>query len=446
MTETGTVKLWKQGEGYGFIEDDGGGPDVFVHQTAIQMGGFRYLAAGEHVVFEAEEDEAGPEGQPRRRATAVREPPGRLVGTVTEFDEQKGYGFVEAEDGERFFLHYSEILGVGTRSASPGEKVTFFAEESDRDRKAIQVKQGDQRPDLYRFAQFPRREEWLCKLAELAEHENWSFQHERAGEGEPHPILHSYIVYTFAKLREQADAGEFTIAEIERDGRRWACFDTGLATPQQQHIYALFEENHSLEIAPWYWRDFCTLSDRQFPWTSRDDLPGLAEYFDDPAELMYDRRLDLRLDYDHILEDHLHDRFPQLLHDKPALARNALMGAEAQIKDRVYRNYKTAVPQYWRGRIQLLLPLCLQEDGKADLALVVEKDPGGLTYRGNTVLTLDMAYSNARLLARPDRDWLKPEEETEGAQSASAVEQEPDGTDATVEQSGGAADGGGAVR
>jgi len=43
------------------------------------------------------------------------------------------------------------------------------------------------------------------------------------------------------------------------------------------------------------------------------------------------------------------------------------------------------------------------EDGRADLALVVEKDADRKAYRGNTVLTLDMAYSNARLLARPDR-------------------------------------------
>jgi hypothetical protein len=220
------------------------------------------------------------------------------------------------------------------------------------------------------------------------------------------------LVYTFAKLAEQTAAGGNTIAEIERDGRSWACFDTGLATFQQQHIYAVFEKNLNQEVAPWYWRSFSTLSDRQFPWTSRDDLPRLAEYFDDPAELIYDRRLDLGLDYDHILEDHLHDRFPDLLRDMPTLARNALMGAEAQIKDRVYRNYKTAVPQYWRGRIQLLLPLCLQEDGRADLALVVEKEADARAYRGNTVLTLDMAYSNARLLARPDRDWLKPDDET----------------------------------
>jgi hypothetical protein len=50
--------------------------------------------------------------------------------------------------------------------------------------------------------------------------------------------------------------------------------------------------------------------------------------------------------------------------------------------------------------MQVLLPLCLFQDGKADLALVVEKEREGRCYRGNTVLTLDMAYSNASLLAR----------------------------------------------
>ncbi|MBA2385075.1 MAG: DUF3825 domain-containing protein, partial [Actinobacteria bacterium] len=45
--------------------------------------------------------------------------------------------------------------------------------------------------------------------------------------------------------------------------------------------------------------------------------------------------------------------------------------------------------QYWRGRIQLLLPLCLLQDGNADLALVVEKEREGRCYRGNTVLTLE---------------------------------------------------------
>jgi hypothetical protein len=94
-------------------------------------------------------------------------------------------------------------------------------------------------------------------------------QHERAGIGGSYPVLHSYVVYTFAKLKEQADTGRHAIAETSHDGKRWACFDTGLATPQQQHFYALFGENHS-DISSWYWHGFHCLSDRQFPWRASE--------------------------------------------------------------------------------------------------------------------------------------------------------------------------------
>ena len=63
-------------------------------------------------------------------------------------------------------------------------------------------------------------------------------------------------------------------------------------------------------------------------------------------------------------------------------------------------------PQYYKGQVQLLLPLCFDNPQRADLALVVERHQ--TFYRATTCLTLDMAYNNARQLARPDRDWLQP--------------------------------------
>ena len=66
---------------------------------------------------------------------------------------------------------------------------------------------------------------------------------------------------------------------------------------------------------------------------------------------------------------------------------------------------QTAIPQFFNGSVQLLLPLCLNDPQRADLALVV--DIQREFYRATTCLTLDMAYSNA-LLAKPDRDWLQP--------------------------------------
>lgn len=75
-------------------------------------------------------------------------------------------------------------------------------------------------------------------------------------------------------------------------------------------------------------------------------------------------------------------------------------------KERVRRNYKVAVPQYYKGKVQLLIPICLTKPDVADMALLIQKHEGH--YRAATCLTLDMAYNNARQLARPDREWLNP--------------------------------------
>lgn len=49
---TGTVKWFNDQKGYGFITDDQGGADVFVHFSSIQANGFRSLKEGEQVQFE----------------------------------------------------------------------------------------------------------------------------------------------------------------------------------------------------------------------------------------------------------------------------------------------------------------------------------------------------------------------------------------------------------
>jgi CspA family cold shock protein len=56
---TGTVKWFNDAKGFGFIQQDGGGEDVFCHHTAIQAEGFRTLAEGQKVEFEVKK---GPKG------------------------------------------------------------------------------------------------------------------------------------------------------------------------------------------------------------------------------------------------------------------------------------------------------------------------------------------------------------------------------------------------
>ncbi len=58
--ETGTVKWFNGSKGYGFIEREGG-PDVFVHFSAIRGEGFRNLEEGQKVEFNVEQGQKGPQ-------------------------------------------------------------------------------------------------------------------------------------------------------------------------------------------------------------------------------------------------------------------------------------------------------------------------------------------------------------------------------------------------
>lgn len=227
----------------------------------------------------------------------------------------------------------------------------------------------------------------------MAMAELWDYQQSPSGRL---PILYNYLHHTFKKVLEEGKV----LFEAES-----AVFDTGLVTENKEEIYGYFQINrHPTSTVKWFFAGWKKKSAREL--TRFANLPDVANYFRDPSDLIFDTRIELRPNVDHIIEDNL-GRFPDTIKSmQPLLVANLLEGTIKNAIKRVRRNYKTAIPQYYNGKIQLLLPLCMQMTSKADLALVVEKQND--IYRASTCLTLDMAINNARLIAKPDDEWLKP--------------------------------------
>lgn len=391
----GVVEFFDPVKCFGKIRPESGEDLVFVHISNVVDKSVRRLVDGEQVRFEEVPDDRGPVAKKVERIEA------RFTGTVVNFSKKRGTGTIVTDDGDvELFVHYSGIVSKKSyKSLEEGERVEFsMAKGSGGRHKAVRVT-VDGRMPLEKFAILPRFGDKLSQLARLAQKEDWGYKYTETER--EFPILWSYLHYTFKRLEEE---GKIAFAENPERKEKMSCFNTGLVTKYYEPIYAALHENkHRHQDAPWVLMGFYTESEH--PITLFSEHPETADYFVDPVDLLYDRRIKLVKNVHHIIEDRL-ERFPEKFQDDPRQLANTLNTAVGQAEQKVLRNYKTAIPQFNRGKIQLLLPLCLEDPSQADLALVVGKE--GAVYKGYTVLTLDMAYNNARLLTRPDDEWLIP--------------------------------------
>ena len=60
-------------------------------------------------------------------------------GTVKWFNEQKGFGFITADDGRDYFVHHTSIIADGFKTLREGAEVQFKVEKGDRGPKAVEV-------------------------------------------------------------------------------------------------------------------------------------------------------------------------------------------------------------------------------------------------------------------------------------------------------------------
>ena len=308
------------------------------------------------------------------------------------------------------------------------------------------AERGNPGDALEDFAVIGNWTEALRTLAEMALPEQWDFQDSRVKN---FYILRQYLKYTFLRLQHEEKI-------LINDEQTFAAFNTGLLTIHYDDIYACFEKNHDPDSdIPWHFSSFCTEG-------SRGDGQRITIYFAQPpqppsyisevSDLLYDTRRRLAINYDHILSDNIGrmplsylrdacNRSPKALViiEKAAKYRPGTAAYNKCMRDlaafcenpanvflserirsdfkraidkatkRIRWDYKTAVPIYYPAYnlLSLMIPLCLDSDNIADVALLVEKTESG-NYLGHTILTLPMAYLDARLLCRPNSDWLQP--------------------------------------
>lgn len=87
----GKVKWFNDLKGFGFIEPDGGGPDVFAHFSAIDMEGFKTLKEGARVSYEVNEGPKGLLAQRIRTLSDDAPPPGENAPLSPPHDGPEGY-------------------------------------------------------------------------------------------------------------------------------------------------------------------------------------------------------------------------------------------------------------------------------------------------------------------------------------------------------------------
>ena len=300
---------------------------------------------------------------------------------------------------------------------------------------------------LEQFADLGSWQDFLKNLASLALPEEWDSDVKQHGS---YYVLKKYIQYTFYRLLQEE---KICISEDEK----FAAFNTGLVNHHYDDIYACFVPNPQKGKEYWKFETFAMAGIRGKDGYGKlltnyfNPLPQVPSYVGNKEDLIYDLDKELLTDYEHIIVDNLR-RLPKgyLLEgcygDTQAsrLIRNldgknkdeeAKRQAYAELSkyiashDKIFRrlrsrmedaieialkrvrwNFRTAIPCYFpKGNcMSLMLPLCLEDDSKTDAALVVQKNPSG-SYQGQTVLRLEQAYLDARLICRPNMDWLNNE-------------------------------------
>ncbi|WP_402469182.1 cold-shock protein [Isoptericola aurantiacus] len=140
----GTVNWYEPTKGYGFVTPDGGGAEVFVHSSAVVTGGV--IVEGQRVAFLVVDGEKGPQADHLLPlgAEAARPASDGADGTVSWYDDVKGFGFIAPDAGGPDVFVHVKALGQGLTELAEGARVTYDVVDGDKGPNArhVQVVRG----------------------------------------------------------------------------------------------------------------------------------------------------------------------------------------------------------------------------------------------------------------------------------------------------------------
>jgi hypothetical protein len=234
----------------------------------------------------------------------------------------------------------------------------------------------------------------MKSLAEKALPEKWNFK-----KKDNYFILKNYLNYTFKKLQEENKV-------IETD--KYCVFNTGLFSHYYKPIYVYGEINLKASdediIQKWFFKGFKDEYELE-KLDLETNPPERADYFSDPNRLIFNWHNKVIVNNEHILDDlNTSKRLPESIKNSDT-PLETLNGVIDKAIERIKANYKLAVPHYYKNKIQLLVPLCFGKDETPSVALVLDQLKNG-NYLATTCLSMEMAYIDARLIARPESNWL----------------------------------------
>jgi hypothetical protein len=269
----------------------------------------------------------------------------------------------------------------------------------------------------------PDWDEPFCAIARqtVDGYDAWGFHQERFRLKTPStavPKLRNYLNYTFVRLCELERAVPGRFFSQSQDGD-WVAFNTGLQNKFAADLFCIFQRYKARPgdgpaIKPdWVYKACHAGHDQFYRDRFAGHLPDIAWYSKDARDFIFDPEYALEKD----AFDHLFDRAKEragMPNASEEVVRTYLRGAIETLVPKIRRNYKVAIPVYYveEKRMQLLLPFYAADYSPANPSgvscFLVDRVEATKSYRLKTIFDLDQAYYSARLLTRPDRDWLDP--------------------------------------